>query len=266
MNYKLLIVEDEVMIRRGLICAVDWKALGITEIEEASNGAEGMEKVRTFRPDIVITDICMPIVSGLELIRQTLAEYHYIPIIISGYSDFEYAQTAIEFGVTAFLLKPLDIDKLQEAVEKAKMELYKQSLLQNYSTSRQDFVQTSYLPTLQQSYSDIVTGVLDFVSASYSEKITLGIIARHLHYSENFILRKFKEEVHMNFSEYLARYRITRAIEMIRAAEHKLSDIAELCGFSEYKYFRNVFARYVGCTPKEFSRMLNEDRIFAKKH
>lgn len=266
MNYKLLVVEDEVMIRRGLICAVDWKALGITEIEEASNGAEGLEKIRAFQPDIVLTDICMPVIDGLEMLRQTITEYNYSAIIISGYSDFEYAQTAIEFGVTAFLLKPLDIDKLQEAVEKAKMELYKQSLLKNYSESRQDFIQTSYLPSLQQNYSDIVTGVLDFVSANFSEKITLGIIAHNLHYSENFILRKFKEEIHMNFSEYLTRYRITKAIEMIRAAEHKLPEIAELCGFSEYKYFRVVFARYVGCTPKEFSQMLNETTIFAKKH
>lgn len=266
MKYKLLIVEDEIMIRQGLICAVDWKTMGITEIQEASNGAEGVEKVKSFHPDIVITDICMPIVSGLDLIKQTLAEYHYIPIIISGYSDFEYAQTAIEFGVTAFLLKPIDIEKLQEAVEKAKVELYKQNLLKDYSASRQDFIHASYIPAPRQGYSDIVQGMLDFVSASYSEKITLGIIAQHLHYSENFILRKFKEEMQMNFSEYLARYRISKAIEMIRTTDRKLPEIAEICGFSEYKYFRNVFARYVGCTPKEFAGLLNEDRFFAKKH
>ena len=266
MSYKLLIVEDEVMIRQGLICAVNWKALGITEIQEASNGADGIEKVKSFQPDIVITDICMPVITGLELIKQTLAEYHYIPIIISGYSDFEYAQTAIEFGVTAFLLKPIDFDKLQEAVEKAKLELYKQNLLEDYSTSRQDFIHTSYIPAQSRGYSDIVQGMLDFVSPSYSEKITLGIIAQHLHYSENFILRKFKDEMQMNFSEYLARYRISKAIEMLRTTERKLSEIAEICGFSEYKYFRNVFARYVGCTPKEFMRLLNEDRFFAKKH
>lgn len=266
MNYKLLIVEDEVMIRQGLICAVDWKALGVTQIREASNGAEGIEQVKAFRPDIVLTDICMPIASGLDLIRETVAEYHYIPIIISGFSDFEYAQTAIEFGVTAFLLKPIDIDKLIEAVEKAKGELYKQSLLQDYSASRQDFIRASYVPAPQQAYSDIVQGMLDFISESYSEKITLGIIAQHLHYSENFILRKFKDEVHMNFSEYLARYRISKAIELIRTTDHKLPEIAEICGFSEYKYFRNVFARYVGCSPKEFIRLLNEDRFFAKKH
>ena len=69
MKYKLLIVEDEIMIRQGLICAVDWKTMGITEIQEASNGAEGVEKVKSFHPDIVITDICMPIVSGLDLIK-----------------------------------------------------------------------------------------------------------------------------------------------------------------------------------------------------
>ena len=92
MGYKMLIIEDEVMIRKGLALFTDWKARGITEVLEASNGAEGLEMIRTFRPDIVITDICMPIRTGLEIIEETMVEYKYIPIIISGYSDFEYAQ------------------------------------------------------------------------------------------------------------------------------------------------------------------------------
>lgn len=101
MGYKMLIIEDEVMIRKGLVCLTDWKAQGITEIRDASNGAEGVALIKEFCPDIVITDICMPMMSGLEVIEQTMATYKYIPIIISGYSDFEYAQKAIEFGVTA---------------------------------------------------------------------------------------------------------------------------------------------------------------------
>ncbi|MBR5642164.1 MAG: response regulator [Firmicutes bacterium] len=266
MGYKMLIIEDEVMIRKGLALFTDWKAHGITEVREASNGAEGLEMIKSFQPDIVITDICMPIRSGLEIIEETMVEYKYIPIIISGYSDFEYAQQAIEYGVTAYLLKPVDTDKLLEAVEKAKEELHKQSLLEDYQTSCNNFINSGFfVEKPQQQYGPIVTQMLDYVHDHYSEKITLGIIAEHLHYSENFILRRFKEEVKANFSEYLSQYRISRAMDLMRTSENTLSEIAALCGFSEYKYFRIVFTRYVGCTPKDFQRLVKEDRFFAKK-
>src|SRR5574344_2196125 len=116
MGLKMPIIEDEVIIRKGLVCFEDWKTHGISEVLEATNGAEGIAAIREHRPDIVITDICMPVLSGLDVIEQTMVEYRYIPIIISGYSDFEYAQKAIEYGVTAYLLKPIDIDKLVEAI------------------------------------------------------------------------------------------------------------------------------------------------------
>jgi len=267
MGYKMLIIEDEVMIRKGLVCLTDWKAQGITEIRDASNGAEGVALIKEFCPDIVITDICMPMMSGLEVIEQTMAVYKYIPIIISGYSDFEYAQKAIEFGVTAFLLKPIDIDKLYEAIQKAKIELRKQSLLEDYETSCKDFINTSVsVFNKEKNYGPIVTQMLEFIYGHYSEKITLGIIAAHLHYSDNFILRKFKEEVQVNFSEYLSRYRISKSMELMRTTDTRLSDIAIMCGFSEYKYFKIVFTRYVGCTPKNFIKLIKEDRFLSKKH
>lgn len=266
MGYKMLIIEDEVMIRKGLARFADWKARGITEVREASNGAEGLEQIREFRPDIVITDINMPIRSGLEIIEESMVEYKYVPIIISGFSDFEYAQKAIEYGVTAYLLKPIDTDKLLEAVEKAKEELHKQSLLEDYRTSTSEFISSSvFRDDKQQEYGSIVRQMLDYIHEHYAEKITLGIIAEHLHYSENFILRRFKEEVKANFSEYLSQYRISQSMELMRNTELTLSEIAVRCGFSEYKYFRIVFTRYVGCTPKDFQRMVNEDRFFAKK-
>lgn len=266
MGYKMLIIEDEVMIRKGLARFEDWKSRGITEVREAANGAEGIACIREFHPDIVITDINMPIKNGLEVIEETMVEYKYVPIIISGFSDFEYAQKAIEYGVTAYLLKPIDIDKLLEAVEKAKEELHKQSLLEDYQTSCSDFINSRFFPDeKQQEYGPIVSRMLDYIHEHYGEKITLGIIADHLHYSENFILRRFKEEVKVNFSEYLSQYRISRAMDLMRTTKDPLSEIAVRCGFSEYKYFRIVFTRYVGCTPKDFLKMVNEDRFFARK-
>lgn len=266
MGYKLLIIEDEVVIRKGLACILDWKEQEITEVREAADGEEGIAVIRAFRPDIVITDICMAKASGLEVIEATMVEYQYIPII-SGYSDFEYAQKAIEFGVTAYLLKPIDPEKLLEAVEKAKVELQKQSLLADYGASYKDFINTSIaMDSRRQQYGPIVRQMLDFVHQHYAEKITLGIIADHLHYSENFILRKFKKEVQVNFSEYLSRYRIGKAMELMRTTDAKLSDIPFQCGFSEYKYFKTVFTRYVGCTPRDFCDLIKEDRISRKRH
>ena len=96
--YRVLLVEDEEIIRKGIRYSVPWEEYGCSVVAEAENGAVGEEKIAELRPDIVITDITMPVKSGLEMIADTREEYKYIAIILTGYSEFEYAQQAIRNG------------------------------------------------------------------------------------------------------------------------------------------------------------------------
>ena len=122
--YKVLIADDEKIIRMGLKAIVDWNALGFELAGEASNGSDALSFMHTQKPDLVMIDIRMPKLLGLEAIRDAREKgFSGKIIVLSGYSDFTYAQTAINYGVTAYLTKPVDVDALTEALKKAKTEL-----------------------------------------------------------------------------------------------------------------------------------------------
>ncbi len=122
--YRVLIADDEMIIRMGLKAIVDWNALGFEIAGEASNGADALNFMHEQSPDLVMIDIRMPKLLGLEAIKDAREKgFAGKIIVLSGYSDFTYAQTAINYGVTAYLTKPVDVDDLTNALNKARNEL-----------------------------------------------------------------------------------------------------------------------------------------------
>nr|WP_288829302.1 response regulator [uncultured Clostridium sp.] len=120
----LLIVDDEAEIRSGLRSIIPWEDYSITLIGTAANGAEALDKIRYYEPDIVITDIQMPGMSGLELVRRAKEEqFDCSFVILSGYDEFEYARNAIRYGVKEYLLKPISIRDLTELIQNLKEEI-----------------------------------------------------------------------------------------------------------------------------------------------
>ena len=122
--YKILIAEDELTIARGIANSLPWNEWGFQISGVCANGAEALEKITEDKPDIVLSDIRMPKMDGLELMQRLQREYPEIHIIIlSGYSDFVYLQTAIKSGVCEYLLKPTDIDEFESVFRKMKERL-----------------------------------------------------------------------------------------------------------------------------------------------
>ena len=114
---RVLVVEDEEMIRKGIVLATDWQSLGCVVVGEASNGEEGIEKAEACKPSLIITDLKMPKMDGLEMIaklRERGCEAYVI--ILTAYDSFTYAQTAIRLGAVDFLLKPFHDGDLENAV------------------------------------------------------------------------------------------------------------------------------------------------------
>lgn len=114
---KILIVDDELDVLKGLKKIIQWFNLGLTVCGEALDGIDALQKIQILKPDLVLMDIRMPGMSGLEIIRQC-REFHFQGhfIILSGYSDFKYAQSAVKLGVNNYLLKPVDEDELRTAI------------------------------------------------------------------------------------------------------------------------------------------------------
>ncbi len=120
MNIKVMIVEDEPMIRKGIATVLPWKELGCEVIALASNGQEGLEKSEEEAPQLIISDIRMPIMDGLEMIEKISGKLPDTQVILlSGYKEFEYAQRAIAYGVSEYILKPVNQKELIEAVKRS---------------------------------------------------------------------------------------------------------------------------------------------------
>lgn len=237
--YRVLLVEDEEIIRKGIRYSVPWEEYGCSVVAEAENGAVGEEKIAELRPDIVITDITMPVKSGLEMIADTREEYKYIAIILTGYSEFEYAQQAIRNGVSDYVLKPLDMDEMGAALEKAVRS------------------RTALPPLSEEKVTDpLVLRIVTYLKENYQSKITLADLQEQFHYSERYINQKFQKELGTTVIDYLNRCRIQNALELIRKGELPISQIGWECGIGEYKYFNHVFKKYMGCSVREYQSTL----------
>lgn len=264
MSYRVLVVEDEDIIRRGIVCSIDWHHMGCGQIEEASNGQEALERIQTGAYDLVLMDINMPLLGGLEVLEQTCQEYGYAAIIITGYSDFDYAKRALKYGAVEYVLKPIDIPELTRAIEKACAERERRLAYQKLKEGLlvppdpvHLLTPVAALPAEEAEDGEVVARMLDYIEKNVGKKITLSILSQELFYSESFMTRRFKSEMGMNFTDYLNRYRIQCALLMLRQKRGRLSDIAAACGFSDYKYFNSVFKKYVGCSAKQFMQKMN---------
>lgn len=121
---KLLLVEDEEKIRKGIKNVIDWETLGIKIYGEASNGYEALKLASAEPPDIILTDIKMPVMDGLELVERLKKEVPRIKsIIMSGYDDFDYIQRALKLGASDYILKPSGAQEIQDIVEKVKNQI-----------------------------------------------------------------------------------------------------------------------------------------------
>lgn len=122
--YQLFIADDEAIIREGIKCLLDYEALGFSITGEASGGDAAYQEILSKQPDVVLLDIRMPGMSGLDVIREARTQgFKGKIIILSGYSDFKYAQEAIRYGVQYYLTKPIDEDELQEILISVKSQL-----------------------------------------------------------------------------------------------------------------------------------------------
>lgn len=252
--HKVLIVEDEDIMRKGLMFMPKWQEVDCIVVGEAVNGQDGLEKIRRLQPDIVIVDINMPVMDGLEMLEKSIEEYGYDAIIVSGYGEFEYAQKGISLGVTEYLLKPIDYTKLYEAIRKIQAKRNTDSSIKN--AIKQINVEKKKLGILDFEEKETGNCYVDFMIKSihenYATKLALSDISEECQMSSTYLNVKFKNATGYTFNDYLNRYRIKKAVDLLKENKYMIYEIAEMVGFSDYKYFIKVFKKYVGCSPARF--------------
>lgn len=249
---KVLIVEDELLIQRGLLYKVDWLELGCLVVGCASDGNEGLEKIKQFHPDIVVTDVRMPFKDGLEMLSESKDLYGYEAIILSGYSEFDYAKSAIGIGVHDYLLKPIDMDEFEGTLEQLIVKIKNKAESDALEKSSALLTDLLNIQLESQKISNYVLEAIKYIKEHYHHKVVLSEVSDHLDISGVSLNARFKEETEYSFTEFLNRYRIMKAIEMLQNDRLLVYEVAEKIGFSEYKYFSQVFKKHVGMSPKQF--------------
>ncbi len=250
--YRVLIAEDEDIIRKGIAYTMDWVSMGCTIIGEASNGREGVDKIKELSPDIVLADIMMPVTDGIEMIRQGLEIADFKAIIMTSYADFEYAKKAIELGVSAYLMKPVDEEELKKNIAKVILEIEKDNQLRQLSKKMKsaDDIDTLFIKSDKEN--DYVQQVLKATRERYSEKISIESFSEELGVSASYLSRKFKEATGQTYLDFLNKYRVQQAIKLLETGTYKVYEVSDMTGFSDYKYFSSVFKKYTDQSPSDF--------------
>lgn len=263
--YKILIVEDEDLIRKGLVYVFNWLEHDCVVIGEAANGEEALRFIEKSKPDIIVTDIKMPIMDGLELL-DNIKHMGIETVIISGYADFEYAKRAIHFDVSDYLLKPIDHKQLGQIIDELTAKI-KKNLVSDMVSEKIKSIEDLRLFDVEFYYSNsnfksrYTKKVLEFIKENYSRKISIDYIANKLEVSSAYLSKLFKSDAEYTFNDFLNRYRIQKALDYMLESDMKIYQIAEVVGYSEYKYFSQVFKNYLGYSPSDFMQL----DLFIKK-
>ncbi len=234
---KILIIDDEPKIRNGLSNLLTrregWEVAGAYE-----NAADALKYLAVNQVDVMITDIKMPEISGLELIARIRERDKKTAIIIlSGYSNFQFAQRAIELGVSRYLTKPTNPRELICVLEETEKKL---------GGKQEKEEDSGKIPNL------FVQKAADYIKLNYSEKISIKEIADQLYLSPNYLSELFKKHTGKTFSEYLTEYRLEKACQLLDHAEYRVGDVSGMVGIHDGRYFSNMFKKKYGMTPTEY--------------
>lgn len=248
--WKVIAADDEGYIREALQKLINWGKMNCS-LEKVSDGQELLEEIGEEMPDIVITDIQMPGADGLEVckyIYETCPETQVI--ILTAYSDFEYAKRAIKYSVCEYVLKISIIDELPQAVEKAigKLSRLKKELeIQEHTKAEEP---ESLLDQIEQ-----------YLEENFRKKITLDDIADTLHVNRSYLSRYYKNKTGVNLFDEILIKRVEKAKEYLQSTEMKTYEISEAVGVEDAGYFSKMFKKITGVSPKEFrKREQNEEK------
>ncbi|WP_138752550.1 response regulator transcription factor [Paenibacillus sinopodophylli] len=247
--YKLLIMDDEPQILEGMKRILDWKQYGFSRIDTCESTDAAMSKVVEQQPDVAIFDVCVGKDLGYETIRR-LNELQ-IPtkyVIMSGYSEFKYAQEAIRCGVKDYLLKPLDRTKLQQVIEKIIVEDLGGTV---GNVSCESLNKDPVLGVSYDRLSKLVNRILLMIKTEYAQNITLKSVAELFQMNSTYLGQLFLKESGMKFSEYLMAYRMLLAQQHIQSSDEKISTIAVSVGYNNLNYFYTHFHSFFGKSPSD---------------
>lgn len=242
--YKVMLIDDEPIIVEGLSRSVPWEKYGCEVIITANDGIEGKLLIEQYNPHIIFLDISMPEMDGLTMVAGIKSQFETMQIcILTGFRDFDYAQRAIRLGVTRFLLKPSNMDEIEEAISTMVDNLKKMNIEgDSQEEEEHENVASSF----------IVKNAIQYIEENYNQKLKLSDVAEKAYVSQWHLSKLLNRQTGQNFSEILNSVRVERAKEMLEDPSLRIGDIAEEIGFLDMAHFSRVFKRQVGVSANQY--------------
>lgn len=261
---SLIVAEDEELFRRELSTATPWEEYGFVLAGEAADGEEAWDLVLERKPDVILADIRMPGLDGLALAERIASTFAAdeapMTVFLTGHSEFEYARRALRLGAFDYLLKPLDDAELAAVMGRLSLALDERDRAKVMASA----ASSGEAAPVLAFYSDYVPGVDRDASTVYVEKAVAEIadlyvtglnaeeVAGRLGISGGHLARIFKAKTGLTFAEYLTRYRMMRAVELLKDPSVRIGEVADLVGYRDQRHFSVLFRRLVGLTPTQF--------------
>ncbi|MBE0335252.1 response regulator transcription factor [Paenibacillus sp. 23TSA30-6] len=267
MATRLLIADDEKNIRMGLQSMIEREFSGLYECALVKDGREAWQHVQHYSPELVITDIRMPVMDGIMLmqhIRELEPGRRPMVIILSGYDEFQYAREAIRCGAREYLLKPIVREELFGALATLNEEL-EQHAGQDRLEQRNPIINDNIVGVEKDRRTgsmDSVSVIADtsgsmsraiqYIHAHYSEDLNMAVVSNSVSLNYTYFSQAFKAYTGMSFVQYVKKFRIAEAKKLLGCQGDKIYEIAAAVGFDNAKHFNKVFRELEGMTPQQF--------------
>jgi len=235
--YKLIIIDDEEKILDGIVNLFPWENIGFQVIGKFVRAKNALEFIDKNQVDVVLSDIEMPDMSGIELCKALLGKKNIKSVLFSSYQNYDYFRSAIQNGVSDYLLKPIQYEKLLESFGRIKDILNEEKKV---------------IETVPESYYDkIVYYVNEYLKENYHHA-SLEEAAVSVNLSSTYLSKIYKEKGGCSFTDTLLKIRMEKACQMLEDIQYKSYEIAYYVGYDNPKNFSRAFKAYYQLSPSEY--------------
>lgn len=237
--YKVLIIDDEAPARIAIRRLGHWADYHNTEFYEETNGERALKSMREIHPHIVFVDMQMPVMNGIEFLEKASGEFPEARfIVISGFDYFSYAKVAIKSGAIDYLLKPINRDELNAAIDRAIASL--------------DPGAAPAPASREFSPEEAVSLIRRDIDEHYSQPLKISHYAKQFFFTQEHLTRLFRQHYQVSIQEYLLQVRMTRARELLSDPDIKIQEVAARVGYSDNNYFSKAFRSFYGISPTNY--------------
>ena len=264
---RLLIADDEKLEREALAELVQRRFEREVVLEVAENGRKAADTAVLWGADLILMDIEMPGMSGLDAARAVLAQRPSCRVIfVMAYSLFQYAHEAVHLGACDYLLKPVDPDELEASVRRAMRQIETERKLEELAAAQPQPEQTETEEEAEDAPEEgensqtalVMAHVRRYLEDNYMFDLSLDSVGEILHISPAYLSAQFKKYQKMNFLDCLTELRINAAKELLADPFRSSAEVASMVGYEDASYFARAFKKRTGMTPTQYRRQASQ--------